>query len=187
MGILVLAFLAALPGASSTIYKCVSSAGAISYSAKPCAGSQRGAEVKPRTDTAVVDRALPPPTLGAAAGKVDPNAPPTRSRPPPIEDRCRKELFGVQRFYENEFSRLRGSIKSETAMLQENSTNLYAAQESKVGPAWSIKLASERKDIEARLASATIEEQGLYQRESDEYRNIGARCKPGAPASAPAK
>ncbi|MDO1527546.1 DUF4124 domain-containing protein [Fulvimonas sp. R45] len=80
-GILLLLLLAAAPGAAATtVYKCITPDGRVSYQGSACAAGQRQ-QVMQLADPAPV--ALPPPLPIAATQAPAPSAPPPVAAPPP--------------------------------------------------------------------------------------------------------
>ena len=166
--------------AASTIYKCTSATGAVTFSAKPCVGS---AQVKKIEPVAAVVGAQPvlPGNIPGRHHQISPEPPvdttPHRTAMPPVLASCRKELFDLKRVLDARFIESEQNLKSARAALEQNSNELAAAQTSKVGLEWGLILAEQRRSIEQRLSEAEAALTLFYPDEKAKFEEIAKRCR----------
>jgi hypothetical protein len=165
---------------NSTIYKCTSATGAVSFSAKPCAGTTQIKKITPAR-TVLADEPVLPGNIPGKGGRISPepqlDTAPRRTPLPPVTKDCRSEAYNIKRELDRQFTDLNAAIKADSALLEQNSRDLSQAQSSKVGVQWGIMLTDERRIIEARLRTANAALVEFYPQEKAKFDEIGVRCK----------
>lgn len=166
--------------AADVIYKCTTASGAVAFSAKPCVGSAQVKKIEPRSAVVGAEPVLPG-NIPGRRGQISPEPPldstPHRTPMPLVLESCRKELFDLKRVLDARFIEAELNLKNARVALEQNSTELGAAQTSKVGLEWSLILVQQRRTIEQRLKDAQASLALFYPDEKARFEEIGKRCR----------
>jgi hypothetical protein len=181
--VFVFAFLLSLNGtcaASDVIYKCTAASGAVTFSAKPCVGSEQAKKIEPVAAVVGAEPVLPG-NIPGRRGQISPEPPVDtslhRTPMPQVLESCRKELFDLKRVLDARFVESEKNLKAARAALEQNTTELGASQTSKVGLQWGLILAQQRRDIEQRLKDAETTLALFYPDEKAKFEEIAKRCR----------
>ncbi len=165
--------------AAETIYKCTSSTGAVSFSSKPCASNAQVKKIEPRNHVVAVP--VLPGNIRGRRGQISPEPPvdtsPHRAPMPQVVESCRLEMFNLKRDFDARFASTERNLSNARAALAQNTTELTDAQTSKVGLEWGIKLAEQRRVIDAQLKDAEAAQVSFYPDEKAKFEEIGNRCR----------
>jgi|GEM_PF-3127086 len=172
--------LSATSTAADIIYKCTAVSGAVTFSAKPCIGTAQAKKIEPRTTVVGAEPVLPG-NIPGRKGQISPEPPvdntPHRTPMPQVLESCRKELFDLKRVLDARFIESETNLKNARAALEQNSSELGAAQTSKVGLEWGLILAEQRRAIEQRLRDSEAALALFYPDEKAKFEEIAKRCR----------
>lgn len=179
----VFAFLLSLNAAcvaADVIYKCTAPSGAITFSSKPCAGSEQAKKIEPVAAVVAAEPVLPG-NIPGRRGQVSPEPPVDtalhRTPMPQVIESCRKELFDLKRVLDARFIESEQNLKAARAALEQNTTELGASQTSKVGLEWGLILTQQRRGIQQRLQDAEAALALFYPDEKAKFEEIAKRCR----------
>jgi Domain of unknown function (DUF4124) len=166
------------------IYKCTSSAGAISYSKSPCPKNTPGKTVtlrKPPKESADALAAPPAPATPVSESKAVEeqvkNSIPRRTPFPQVPEKCRTESFAIKRELDQRFTALRTSMTESRIAMAQNDRDLREAETSKVGLEWSRQLQSQRSEIQSRIDGTDSSLAAFYTEEKQQLESLVSRCK----------
>ena len=166
--------------AADVIYKCIAASGAVTFSAKPCIGSAQVKKIQPVAAVVGAEPVLPG-NIPGRRGQISPEPPVDttlhRTPMPQVLESCRKELFDLKRVLDARFVESEKNLKAARAALAQNTTELGAAQTSKVGLEWGLILAQQRRGIELRLQDAEAALALFYPDEKAKFEEIAKRCR----------
>ena len=166
--------------AAGAIYKCTAASGAVTFSAKPCAGSAKAKKIEPRVSVVSAEPILPgniPGRSGAISPAPTVDTTPRRTPMPQVLESCRLELFSLKRGFDTRFIELEQNLKSARAAMAQNTAELGAAQTSKVGLEWGLMLAEQRRAIEPRLRNTEAALALFFPDEKKQFEEIAKRCE----------
>jgi Domain of unknown function (DUF4124) len=171
-------------GAADAIYKCTSSAGAISYSKSPCPKNTPGKTVtlrKPPKESADALAAPPAPAIPVSETKAVEeqvkNSIPRRTPFPQVPEKCRTESFALKRDLDQRFASLRNSMTESRIAMAQNDRDLREAETSKVGLEWSRQLQTQRSEIQSRIDGTDSSLAAFYTEEKQQLESLVSRCK----------